>query len=54
MILSPAPSGHSGSQGNDLLGCVLVNLAPHVLVQVLWDPGRGVAELIGHDLDVNF
>jgi hypothetical protein len=30
-----------------------VHLVPDMLVEVLGDPGRGVAELLGHDLDVD-
>jgi hypothetical protein len=30
-----------------------VHLVPDVLVQVLRDPGRGVTELLGHDLDID-
>jgi len=42
-----------GQERDHLLGHVLVCLPPYVLVEVLRDPGRGVTELVGHDLDVD-
>jgi hypothetical protein len=42
-----------GKERDHHLGRVLVRLPTHVLVEALRDPGRGVTELVGDDLDVD-
>ena len=43
----------SGKQFDDFFGRVEVHLVPDMLIQVLSDPGRGVAELLACQLRDN-